>query len=126
MKAGIVRRLYFVYWASVERSDWKNAWTNELIYELTYNDAIRLPLRDDLDWKFANCNRKSESYAANKYMVDMLRGHKIRRCPLIYVELWEKGLEQTKEEYWVIDSDNEYRMKFYLNRLVKYLNTPHK
>lgn len=122
MKSGIVRRLYLIYWASAERSDWKNARTDEVIYELTYNDHLRIPLRSDLEWRFANCNRHTESYVANRDMVERFRGKKIRYCPLIYVELWQEGVEGRREEYWVIDSD--YWMKEYLKRLYKYLNTP--
>lgn len=122
MTSGIVRRLYFIYWGSVDRPDWKNARTDELLYELTYTDSLRLPLRSELDYRIANTNRHSESYIANREMVEQFRPKKTRMCPLIYVELWEHGIEGTREELWTIDSD--YWMKAYLQRLKAYLNTP--
>ncbi len=124
MTSGIVRRLYVLYWASAERSDWKNARTDDLIYELTYNDKLRLPLRDDLDWVMVNCNRRTESYVAHRELVERFRSKKMRYYPLIYVDLWEKGVDGTREEFWVIDSD--YWMKKYLERLHQYFSTPNK
>ncbi len=126
MKSGIVKSVTMIYWGSVEDKSWKNAHTDELIRELTYlDDNIRLPLRDNMKFIIANCNRNSgEEYLPYRDTVEYYRGKKVRRCPLLVVELWEKGDEGSKIEYWSIDNDNDSTMKEYLKRLKKYLNTP--
>lgn len=108
-----------IYWRHPTQ-DWENARTTDLHNHLTYDERLALRFRSDLQYVFANCNRHTESYAANRSLIEQLRPKKIRREPLIYLELWEPNKDGRREEYWSIDSD--YRLKEVLRQIDFYLN----
>lgn len=120
MKSGNLRKLYVIYWRHPEQ-DWENARTTELIRELTYDEKIRMPLRYDTDYRLMNCHRRTESYVANRDIIEYYRRHKVRREILIFMELWQPNEQRVKEEYYSIDSD--YRLKLVLNRIKHHLET---
>lgn len=119
MTSGNLRKLYVIYWRH-PTLDWENARTTELYNELTYNSVLNIRFRTELKYVFANCHRKTESYAANRDAVEEMRPKKIRREPLVYLELWEPNRDGRREEYWSIDSD--YRLKELIRQLDQYLN----
>lgn len=119
MTSGNIRKFYVFFWRHPEL-DWENARTTEMYQELIYNETIRMPFRYDLDFRWMNVHRKTESYAQNRDTVEQFRRHKIRREPLCYLELWEPNAEGRKEELWSIDSD--YRLRQFLRQLSQYLN----
>lgn len=118
MTSGNLRKLIVVYWRHPSQ-DWENARTTELHRELTYNEKLALQFRHDLQYVFANCNRHTESYTINRDIVEQLRPKKIRREPLVYLELWRPNQEGRREEYWSIDSD--YRLKEVIKQIEFYL-----
>jgi hypothetical protein len=118
MTSGNLKKLIVIYWRH-PTLDWENARTTELNYELTYNSTLNIRFRSDLQYVFANCHRLTESYAANRDLVEYLRPKKIRREPLVYVELWQP-VDGRREEFWSIDSD--YRLKELIKQLDYYLN----
>jgi hypothetical protein len=121
MKSGNLRKLYIFYWRH-SIMDWENARTKELRDELTYDSTFPLNLRfrDDLDYKFMNVNRSTDDYVRHRDIVELYRSKKIRREPLVYLELWRPNNEGTKEEYHSIDSD--YRLKLVLRRIHEVLS----
>lgn len=118
MKSGNVRKFYVFYWRHPEL-DWENARTTELHNELVYNDAIRIQMRHDLDYRFMNVNRSTESYVVHRSTVELFRRYKIRREPLCYIELWRPNHEGRKELFWSIDSD--YRLRKFIQNLAFHL-----
>lgn len=119
MTSGNLRKLIVLYWRHATL-DWENARTTELHRELTYNEQLALRYRHDLQYVFANCNRHTESYVANRDLVEQLRPKKIRLEPLVYLELWHPNKDGRREEYWSIDSD--YRLKEVIRQIHFYLN----
>ncbi len=120
MNSGNLRKLHIIYWRH-PTLDWENARTTELFNELTYNTKLNLRFRTELQYVFANCHRQTESYMANRDLVEQLRSKKIRREPLAYLEFWEPNRDGRREEYWSIDSD--YRLKELIKQLDYYLNS---
>lgn len=120
MKSGNLRSLHILYWRH-STEDQENARTTELFRELMYDDKLQIRLRDNLSFIFANVNRRTESYLANKSVVENLRSKKVKREPLVYLELWRPNEDQRKEEFWSIDSD--YRLKAVLKRILFHLTT---
>lgn len=121
MDAGNIRKLYIFFWRHPVL-DWENARTTELYRELTYDDDLRIHMRHNIDYRFMNVHRQTESYIKDRDVIEFFRRHKIRREPLCYIELWKPNEENRKEEFWSIDSD--YRLKVLLNRIKFHLNTP--
>lgn len=119
MKAGNVRKLYVFYWRHPEL-DWENARTTELRNHLWYDTPLRPHMRD-LDFKFLNVHRRTESYRQESNLIEQFRRYKVRREPLVYIELWQPNAEGRREEFWSIDSD--YRLKLVLKHLEHTLNT---
>lgn len=119
MTSGNLKKLYIIYWRH-QSKEWENARTTELYRELTYNDRFRPTMRDNLDFRFMNCNRHSESYAANASTVSYYRRYKLVKEPLIYLEFKQPNEKGLNEEIWSIDSD--YRLKEFYKTLDHYLN----
>lgn len=73
-----------VYWESVERPSWKNAYTDDLLkyFQWELPDGIRI-FQVVQEAKFLNVNRRSTDYQAQATLIDKMREHKIRRFPLI-------------------------------------------
>ncbi len=119
MTSGNLRKLYILYWRH-DSMDWENARTSELRDLLTYDEDLNLRYRDGLDYQFMNVNRNTEDYVRHRDTVELLRRHKIRREPLIYLELWRPNKDGSREEMYSIDSD--YRMKLVLRRIFEVIS----
>jgi len=122
MTNGNIRKLYIFFWRHPEL-DWENARTTELYNELIYDEGIRINMRHDIDFRFMNVHRNTESYVSNRDTVELYRRHKVRREPLCYIELWKPNSDGRREEYWSIDSD--YRLKKFLSSLKEHLLHPY-
>lgn len=120
MKSGNVRKLYILYWRHPDL-DWENARTTELYNELIYDDDVRIQMRHDIDFRFMNVHRQTESYMRHRDTVELYRRHKIRREPLCFLELWKPNKDGRREEFWSIDSD--YRLKEFLKALKEHFQT---
>lgn len=121
MDSGNLKRLIFLYWRH-SQLDQENARTSALYHELLYNDRIRIPMRHGLEFVFANVNRRTESYMANRHVVEAFRRYKIRKEPLFILELWDYNEEGRKQE--MISVDSEYRFRLALERIQRHLNPP--
>lgn len=119
VKSGNIRKFYVFFWRHPEL-DWENARTTELYNELIYNDGIRVQMRHELDFRWMNVHRRTESYVQHRDTIELFRRHKVRREPLCYLELWKPNHEGRREEFWSIDSD--YRLKQFLISLKTHLN----
>lgn len=100
----MLERVYMVYWESVERPSWKNAYTDDLLkyFQWELPDGIRI-FQVVQEAKFLNVNRRSTDYQAQATLIDKMREHKIRRFPLIV-------LNYNFHSYvYVIDSDYRFR-----------------
>lgn len=121
MTSGNLRRLHILYWRD-SQSDKENARTTELYEKLTYEQPefdLHLKFRTELDFRFMNCNRNTEDYVRNRDQVEYLRPKKIRKEPLIYLELWTPNNEGSREEFISIDSD--YRLRIALKHIYEVL-----
>lgn len=121
MTSGNLRKLYILYWRHTTM-DWENARTKELRDKLTYDEPgyeLFLKFRQELDFRFMNCNRNTEDYVRHRDTVELLRRHKLRLEPLVFLELWKPNSQGTREEVYSIDSD--YRLKLVLKRIKEVL-----
>ena len=114
-----IRRLVVIYWRH-SSEDRENSWTKELYEKLIYDDRLNLRYHSEMKFIFANCNRKTESYYVNRDIVEELRRHKIRREPLVYLDLIFPNERGSREEIHSIS--NKYDMEQIIERINYYIN----
>lgn len=101
-------KLIVLFWRH-STEDKENSRTTDFHRELIYNDKLRLRHQHRTEFIWANVNRRTESYRANKDVVERYRRYKVKRYPLVICDLRFPNERGSREEKFVIERDSDVK-----------------